>query len=69
MVLRKTGEKVGGLKVHIRPLVLSWLCDGRVESELAALQTRLSQAERLARLEVELAAREAEVRLKVCSGP
>lgn len=36
-----------------------------VSSELAALQTRLAQAERLARLEVELAAREAEARLKV----
>jgi hypothetical protein len=36
-----------------------------VSAELAALQSRLSQAERLARLEVELAAREAEARIKV----
>jgi hypothetical protein len=39
-----------------------------VSSELAALQSRLSQAERLACLEVELAAREAQTRLKVRTG-
>ena len=44
--------------------MLPWCCS--VSGELAALQSRLSQAERLARLEVELAAREAETRLKVC---
>lgn len=37
----------------------------RVASELASLQPRLTQAERLARLEVELAAREAAAQLKV----
>jgi hypothetical protein len=36
-----------------------------VSAELALLQSRLGQAERLAKLEVELAAREAEARLKV----
>lgn len=36
-----------------------------VSAELASLQSRLGQAERLAKLEVELAAREAEARLKV----
>jgi hypothetical protein len=39
-----------------------------VSAELASLQSRLGQAERLAKLEVELAAREAEARLKVGLG-
>jgi hypothetical protein len=37
----------------------------RIAADAAQLQPRLAQAERLARLEVELAAREAECRVKV----
>ncbi len=37
----------------------------RLSGDMAALQQRLSQADKLARLEVELAAREAEARMKV----
>lgn len=45
-----------------------WCCCSslrRVSAEMDKLQSRMSQAERLARLEVELAAREAETRIKV----
>ena len=46
-----------------------WMICSRVARELQSLETRLSQADRLGRLEVELAAREATLEVQVRMHP